>query len=158
MSRRSVLVVVLVGTLLAASHVYCQEVAPGRWWRDPSIVRDLALTSREQRALDDLYERNRDSLITMKADLERERIRLAELMRREPLDEASISAQMRRVEEKQQRLTQERMKYLIEVRKILGRQRFTILESLAPPPSDAVPDSPERSGRGRRGPTRGPKR
>ncbi len=126
-----------------------QDVAPGRWWHDPSTVRDLTLSRREQRSLDDLYEKNRGALVDLKADLERERARLAELMRREPFDEASVNAQLRRVEQKQQRLTQERMKYLIEVRKILGPQRFRILEGKAPP--ERV-DRPGHKGRDRGGP------
>lgn len=122
-----VFVAVFGGSLAARA----QEVNPGRWWKDPGISRDLNLTRHEQRELDSLYTRNRDALIDIKADLEKERGRLADIMGREPFNERAANAQLRRVEEKQQRLTSERMRYLIEVRKILGQDRFRTLEGKA---------------------------
>lgn len=128
--------VLLVGACLA----WGQDVKPGKWWRHSEVSRDLGLTRQEQRELDDLYARNRDSLIDIKADLEKERSRLSDIMDREPFNEAAANAQLRRVEEKQQRLTSERMRYLIEVRKILGPERFRTLEG------KAVERDEERSG------------
>ncbi len=114
-----------------SSPLFGQEVRPGRWWKDPHIVRELQLGRHEQKALDDLYERNRGVLTETRADLEEERARLKRAMSQEPFDERRVKEHLRRVEEKQQKLTQERMRYLIEVRKILGQGRFKTLEDMA---------------------------
>jgi len=132
MKNRTVIgMLVLTAMLMASGTVHGQDVNPGKWWKHSEVSRDLKLTRQEQRELDGLYARNRDSLIDIKADLEKERSRLADIMDREPFNEAAARVQLRKVEEKQQRLTSERMRYLIEVRKILGPQRFKTLEGKA---------------------------
>jgi Spy/CpxP family protein refolding chaperone len=131
--RTLTLLLVTVVTVIAASGAASgQEARPGRWWKDPQICRDLGLNSREQAELDRLFERNRDDLMRMRSDLEEERSRLKDTMGGEPFDESRVKSQLKRVEDRQQRLTQERMKYLIEVRKILGPKRFRDLENKAP--------------------------
>lgn len=132
MKNRMVIgMLVFMAVLMASGPVCAQDVNPGRWWRHPEVSKDLSLTRHEQRELDSLYVRNRDALIDMKADLEKERSRLADIMDREPFNEAAAKSQLRKVEEMQQRLTSERMRYLIEVRKILGQDRFRALEGKA---------------------------
>lgn len=132
MKNRTVIgMLVLLTMFIGAGAVHGQDVNPGKWWKHSEVSRDLGLTRNEQRELDGLYARNRDSLIDIKADLEKERSRLADIMDREPFNEAAARAQLRKVEEKQQRLTSERMRYLIEVRKILGPERFKALEGKA---------------------------
>jgi Spy/CpxP family protein refolding chaperone len=133
MTKRTLIgMLVCLAVLAATGWAWAQDADPGgRWWRDPGVSRDLNLNDRERRSLDRLYSKNRDALIDRKADLEKERSRLADVMDREPFDEGAAKAQLRRVEEKQQRLTSERMQYLIEVRKILGPERFRTLEGKA---------------------------
>ena len=121
----------LMAVLAGAGAVGAQDVNPGRWWRDPGVSRDLSLTRQEQRELDSLYARNREELIDTKAELEKERSRLDDIMYREPFNEDAAKAQLRKVEEKRRKLTSERMRYLIEVRKILGHDRFRTLEGKA---------------------------
>jgi len=132
MKKRTLIgMLVFMALLMGAGDVCAQDVNPGRWWKHPEVSRDLDLTRHEQRELDNLYARNRESLIDIKAELEKERSRLDDIMYREPFNEAAAKSQLRKVEEKQQKLTSERMRYLIEVRKILGQKRFRALEEKA---------------------------
>ena len=149
MKNRMVIgMLVFMAVLMASGPVCAQDVNPGRWWRHPEVSKDLSLTRHEQRELDSLYVRNRDALIDMKADLEKERSRLADIMDRDTFHEEAARAQLRRVEEKQQRLTSERMRYLIEVRKILGPDRFRALEGKAMESrGEKLDRRPEKKGR-----------
>ena len=132
MKKRTLIGMLVFMAMIIGSWDACaQDVNPGRWWKNPDVSRDLSLTRQEQRELDGLYARNRESLIDIKAELEKERSRLDDIMYREPFNEAAAKAQLRKVEEKQRNLTSERMRYLIEVRKILGHDRFRTLEGKA---------------------------
>lgn len=148
-SRTFIGMLIFLAVIMASEPVRAQDVNPGRWWRHPEVSRDLSLTRKEQQELDHLYVRNRDALIDLKADLEKERSRLADIMDREPFNEAAARAQLRKVEEKQQRLTSERMRYLIEVRKILGQDRFRALEGKALEKRGQKPDL-DTQGKGKR--------
>ncbi len=101
MTKRTLIgMLVCLAVLITAGGAWAQDADPGgRWWRDPGVSRELNLNDRERRSLDRLYMKNRDALIDRKADLEKERSRLADVMEREPFDEAAAKAQLRKVEE-----------------------------------------------------------
>src|SRR5581483_2220979 len=46
--------------------------APGRWWHDPPMVQSLALTSDQQKKMDDIFQQHRLKLIDLTATLQRE--------------------------------------------------------------------------------------
>lgn len=114
----------LFGTVVQARG---DDLSPGRWWMQPDLARQLSLSKKEKKALDNLFSRNRAALIDLRSSLEKERLVMQDILEKEPLDEAALFAQQRRVGEKRQKLSDERFKYLVGVRKILGADRFRTL-------------------------------
>ncbi|HVN70910.1 MAG TPA: periplasmic heavy metal sensor [Desulfomonilia bacterium] len=104
-----------------------EDVGPGRWWRSPDMARDINLTDKEKQILDDMFAKNRDALIDMKSDLEKERLKLEDILDKDPVDQSAAKAQFKRIEAKRQRLSAERFNYILEVRKLLGSERFRTL-------------------------------
>jgi Spy/CpxP family protein refolding chaperone len=90
----------------------------------------LDLTDEHKSQLDRLFIENRRNLIELRSRLETEQLNLAELLDREPFDESALMAQYRKLESARSRLAAERFQYLLEVRRILGSDRFRRLEAI----------------------------
>jgi Spy/CpxP family protein refolding chaperone len=117
-------ILVCSAVIFGAMQVYGEDVGPGRWWRQPNVAGDLNLTDRDKQSLDDLFNRNRNQLIDMKADLEKERLKLEDILGKNPVDDAAAKAQFRKVQDMRQKLAAGRFQYILGVRKILGPDRF----------------------------------
>ena len=128
MTRRMFIgMLVCSAMILGAVKVHGADIGPGRWWRSPDFVKDINLTDKEQQALDDMFAKNRNELIDLRSDLEKERLKLEDILDKEPLNQSAAKAQFKRVEDKRQMLSSERFKFILEVRKLLGLERFRIL-------------------------------
>lgn len=125
-----VAVVVLAAMIITSRDVYAQDRGNGRWWQRPGVAKELNLTDKEKQALDDMFIKNRDKFIDMKSDLDKERLKLEDILNKEPVNDTSAAAQYKRVEEKRQKLAAERFKYILGVRKILGQDRFQRLNAM----------------------------
>ncbi len=101
---------------------------PGKWWRMPDVSRMLDLNDGQVNQLDNLYTDNRGRLMSLKDSVERERLQLDEIMESEPFNEAAVMAQLRKLESVRGSLASERFRYVMEVRKMLGRERFNRLK------------------------------
>ncbi len=126
------------------------NLPPGKWWKLPNVAGKLALTPQEQEQLDTLHKATRMRMIDLKAGLEKEMLELGDLIDRENLDESACMDQFMKVQDARTNLAVEKFKAVIEVRKILGYERFLKLKELRK----------QRRGhadrRGRRGPPPGP--
>lgn len=132
MLKKTISTLLVFGWLSAPSFVSAQEepFGPGRWWRLPQVSQRLDLTEEHRRRLDDLFLQNRRKLIEMRSGLERDRFDLEALIDREPLDEGAVMAQVKRLQATRSELAIEKFHYFLEVRKILGIERFRRLEGL----------------------------
>jgi Spy/CpxP family protein refolding chaperone len=102
----------------------------GKWWHMPPVAEQLNLHGREKEQLDDLFIQNRRKMIDLRSAVEKERLELGILMAKETLDEVAIMGQFKRLGEARANLTAERFRFILEVRKILGAERFQSLKTL----------------------------
>jgi Spy/CpxP family protein refolding chaperone len=123
----------LIGMLVCSAMIfgvvqaYADDVGPGRWWRLPELSKEMRLTDREKQILDDMFVKNRNALIDMRSDIEKERLKLEDILAKDPVNESAAKAQFRRVEEKREKLAIERFQFILDARKVLGPERFRIL-------------------------------
>ena len=123
----------LIGMLVCSAMIfgvvqaYADDVGPGRWWRLPELSKDMGLTDREKQVLDDMFVKNRNALIDLRSDIEKERLKLEDILAKDPVNESAAKAQFRRVEEKREKLSLERFNFILDARKVLGPERFRIL-------------------------------
>lgn len=126
-----ILFIVFIGIAFALpSPAQAQEVPSGKWWHHPRISRHLNLNDREIDQLDAVYVKNRRQLIRQKSHLEVERFELENIIENQALDEQAAIQQFDKLESSRGNLSRSRFNFLLEVRKILGPDRFHNLKSL----------------------------
>ena len=101
----------------------------GKWWRVPKIVEIQKITPEEQVKLDTLYIENRRQLIDLKGNLQKELLELEILFDQADFNQNACTRQYKKVQEARTKLSVERFKFVIQVRELLGLERFRQLES-----------------------------
>jgi Spy/CpxP family protein refolding chaperone len=128
MSKRMLIgMLVCSAMILGVVQAYSADVGPGRWWRSPELAKDLGLTDKEMQMMDDMFARNRNALIDIKSDIEKEQLKLEDILAKDPLNESAAKDQFRRVEKKREKIAFERFQFILDARKLLGPERFRIL-------------------------------
>jgi Spy/CpxP family protein refolding chaperone len=107
-----------------------QNMPNGKWWKDPRVVKELNLTSGESQRLDQLFVKSRRRLIDLKNQVEKEQFEYQTLMESPDLDEAAVKRQLKKLEKARSALNAERSRFVVGVRKILGRDRFQRLQQI----------------------------
>jgi Spy/CpxP family protein refolding chaperone len=120
----------LVLVLILSSPAMGQTMPSGKWWKDPDIVKQLNLTSGEVKKLDKLFVQTRRRLIDLKNRVEKEQFEYQTLMESPKLDESAVNRQLVKLEDARSDLNAERSRFLVGVRKILGRDRFQKLKQI----------------------------
>ena len=124
-----------------------KDMPSGKWWRIPRVAEQLSLSDGEKEQLDELFLESRRKFIDLKAGLERERLELENLLEKEALDEEALMEQFQRLESARAKLAGEHFRFLLEVRKLIGFERFQRLKMLY----DLLRKELERRGRKRSG-------
>jgi Spy/CpxP family protein refolding chaperone len=106
-----------------------QDVPPGKWWYNQKVVQNLNLTQKEVRQLDQLYVNSHRKLIKLKNAVEREQFELDTLLGKKTVDDAKVRKQFKRLEGARTDLADERLRFVIRVRQIIGADRFQQLKT-----------------------------
>ncbi|MCJ8501888.1 periplasmic heavy metal sensor [Desulfatitalea alkaliphila] len=128
--RLCALTMVLAMVLGVAGTVPAQDSARGLWWRSADTAAALALTDKEIQQLDRAFEKARLKMIDAKSRVEAEQAKLQALLERRDLDEAAVNAQHKQLEQARTALANDRLAFLMEVRKIIGHDRFQKLKEM----------------------------
>lgn len=120
----------LILVLALAPLATGQTMPSSKWWKDPDIVKQLNLTPGEVKKLDKLFVKSRRRLIDLKNHVEKEQFEYQTLMESQTLDEKAVNRQLKKLEKARSELNSERSRFLVEVRKILGRDRFQKLKQI----------------------------
>ncbi len=119
---------ILFGAVQAqAKDMHCgmhQGMHYFKWWQSQELSKDLGITAGEKQSLDDLFVKNRNTLIDLKSSLMKARFKLHDMLEKDTADETSMLAQNKVVEEDRLKISNERIKYMLGMRKILGPDRF----------------------------------
>jgi len=124
------------------------DLPRGKWWRMPEVANELKISPDEQAKLDDLFFKHQNQMIDHKSALKKEQIALEWFIEKETLDESACKDQFQKVLEARNTLSTERYNFLIEVRKLLGYERFLQLK----PKSYELRKEKSRRDKGIRGP------
>jgi len=130
MLRKTLSVIVLVAMIgMPVIAMGAQDVPHGKWWQNPEVSKQMDLTKGEIDSLDKAYLNNRRNLIDLKGKLERERLELENLFENEKLNEAEVMKRFGQMENARTRLAAERFRFIIEVRKTIGLERYRTLKT-----------------------------
>ena len=124
--KRTMVALLLFGlfTAIGASDLCAQEMLSGRWWKNERVAQRIGLSAEEADALDEAYRANRRNLIALKGKVEVEQFELETLLESPDLDEAAARDQYLRLETARTDLGVERFAFVLEVRRIVGYDRF----------------------------------
>ena len=100
------------------------DLPRGKWWRMPEVAKELNINSDEQAKFDDLYFKYRNQKIDLKSTVEKEQLELERIIEKEKFDESACRDQFQKVIKAKNKVSIERFNFLIEVRKLLGYERF----------------------------------
>jgi Spy/CpxP family protein refolding chaperone len=119
---------ILFGTVQAQAHdMQCgmhQGMHNFKWWQSQELSKELSITVGEKQSLDDLFVKNRNTLIDLKSSLMKASFKLHDMLEKDTVDETSMIAQNKVVEEDRLKISEEHIKYMLGMRKILGPNRY----------------------------------
>ena len=130
MTKHCMAGITLIIVLILASWALAQPMPSGKWWKDPGIAKALDLTSRDVQQLDNLFVQSRRRMIELKNQVEKEQFEYQTLIESQNLDEKAINRQLRKLEKARSDLNEERSRFVLGVRKILGHNRFQRLQQI----------------------------
>jgi Spy/CpxP family protein refolding chaperone len=114
--------------LLGAVQAQAKDMHCGmhnfKWWQSPELSKDINLTAGEKQSLDDLFVKNRNTLIDLDSSLEKAQFKLHDMLEKDSVDETSVLAQNKVVEEDRLKISDEHIKYMLGMKKILGQDRY----------------------------------
>jgi Spy/CpxP family protein refolding chaperone len=129
MLKKVLMAMLLILMITLPAAVTAQDVPSGKWWYNKKVVKNLNLTSNEVAQLDRLYEDSHRRLIDLKSAVKREQFELDTLLGKEPVDDARVREQFKRLEKARTDLANERLGFVIRVREIIGADRFQQLKT-----------------------------
>jgi Spy/CpxP family protein refolding chaperone len=101
----------------------------GKWWRMPEVAKKLELTSEEQQKFDDLFVQSRRRMIDLKSNVQKEGLELEMILDQQNFDESACMDRFKKFQDARTNLTNERFRFLVEVRKLLGLDRYRQLKT-----------------------------
>lgn len=125
-------ITLIIVSALLAPLAMGQSMAGGKWWKDPGIAKQLDLTSADVKKLDNLFAKSRRKMIDLKNRVEKEQFEYQTLMESRTLDEAAVNRQLQKLERARSELNEERARFVVGIRKILGSDRFQRLQQIYP--------------------------
>lgn len=111
-------------TLLTAATALARDNARARWWLSPDIATQMQLTDDEIQQLDNVFDAAQLRMIGLRSNVALEKTKLRALLEQRELDETAIVRQHQSEQEARARLSDERLAFLMEARKIIGYERF----------------------------------
>jgi Spy/CpxP family protein refolding chaperone len=106
-----------------------QDVPSGKWWYNQKVVKNLNLTQKEIRQLDQAWVDSQRKLIKLKNAVESEQFELDTMLGKKTVDDANVRKQFNRLESARTDLADERLGFIIRVREIIGAERFQQLKT-----------------------------
>lgn len=108
----------------------------GRWWHNPDLAKQLAITDAQQKKMDDIFQQSRLKLIDRSAALQKEEVILEPLLSADPPQESAILSQIDRIAQARAELEKANARMLLGIRSILTHDQWEQLQKLGPPRRD----------------------
>ncbi|MBW1863211.1 MAG: periplasmic heavy metal sensor [Deltaproteobacteria bacterium] len=100
----------------------------GQWWKMPQMAEKLSLTKEEQGKMDSMYLEHRRRMIDLRSQVQRERLEMEQLLDSRTLNAPACMDRFKKLQDAQNKLATERFGLLIQVRELLGLDRFQTLK------------------------------
>jgi len=105
------------------------DLPENKWWQNPRVVKGLKLTEPEQTRLNDLFVNSQRKMFDLKTNVQKEKFEIEQLLEQEKVDEAACMDRFNKLTTAQNALRTQRFQFLLEVRNILGLERYRQLKN-----------------------------
>ena len=129
MLNKGFIILLLLLFLAAPGTVTGKDIPVGKWWHRSGMATTLNLSEAEKDTLDQKYIQSRRNMIKLKHVVESEGFELEVFLESEPLIEAKALEQHIRLQKARSDLANERFRFVLEVRKLIGLDRFQELKT-----------------------------
>jgi Spy/CpxP family protein refolding chaperone len=100
----------------------------GRWWDNPELAQKLALSTDQQKKMDDIFQQSRLKLIDANASLQKEEAILEPLISADQPEEPKVLAQIDRVAQARAELEKSNARMLLGLRRVLTPEQWKKLQ------------------------------
>lgn len=104
----------------------------GKWWQDPSVAEMISLSAEEQGKVSDLWVQHRRKMIKLKGNLHVETFELEVLDDNVDVDVTALRERFEKVQQARADIAAERFNHRMEIRSLLGAERFSKIRSYFP--------------------------
>ena len=145
MKKLTLLVLVFIFALSGINTVMAKDPVPsskkpgprekiislpsGEWWKQPQVVDKLSLTEKEQEKLDTIYLEHQYQIIDLHGQMKKERLGLEHLLNSAAFDANTGKDRFNKFLSARNEVDTERFNFLIQVRQLLGHERFLQLKT-----------------------------
>jgi len=130
MVKKNVWFILVAIFVFLPSTLMAQEMMHGKWWLNKTLTEKMQLTDSERNTLEGKYMESRRKMIDLKLEMEKQRLELDMLLDKSDTDKAQLIAQFGRLENARSELSKERFRLLIEIRDVLGPERYQELKGM----------------------------
>jgi periplasmic protein CpxP/Spy len=88
----------------------------GRWWNNPKIVEKLKLTDDQRKAMDDIFQKHREKLIDLRANVEKAEGAMEPLVKADQPNESAVMSQIDKVAQARAELEKANARFLFALR------------------------------------------
>ena len=103
-----------------------------KWWQKPAVAEMINLSAEEESQVNDIWVNHRRKMIKLKGNLHVEKFEMEVLDDKMDFDAAAFQAQFAKMQKAGTEIDAERMNYRVEVRSLLGSDRFFKIRSHFP--------------------------
>ncbi|HEX7190655.1 MAG TPA: periplasmic heavy metal sensor [Thermoanaerobaculia bacterium] len=119
--KKSFLIAIVLAAFAASAFA---QLPPGKWWRRPDIINQLALSEEQQERLDAIFRSSANDLIDLRGAVEKENIALRGELDQPQLNRTNIQHVAARLSEARARLFQRELAMLVDMRTVLSDQQW----------------------------------
>jgi Spy/CpxP family protein refolding chaperone len=102
----------------------------GEWWNDPEIAQRVGLSDQQKQQLEKISQDARLKMIDLRANLEKQQVILAPMLRAYNADEAQVLAQIDKVTQARAALERARVQAMLASRKVLTEDQWKKLQDV----------------------------
>ena len=100
-----------------------------RWWNEPHAIEKLKLTDTQRKAMDDIYQQHRLTLVDLHASLEKAELELEPMMKEDQPNESQVLAQIDKVAQARAELEKANARFLLAVRSKLTPEQWKQMQA-----------------------------
>jgi Spy/CpxP family protein refolding chaperone len=101
----------------------------GHWWNNPKVVEKLKLTDAQRKSMDETLLAHRETLIDLRASVEKAELQLEPLMKDDQPNEAKILGQIDKVAQARAELEKANARFLLAIRGKLTPEQWKMLQA-----------------------------